>query len=631
MWPSSDHAADASTVAESVGTSPPSGLRAPAGKLESDILERPKALSAQPVTALLLLIPVATYFWYIHQFGVNAIWFDQWDNIALLTHSSFFLHSYAGHTSLSMLWIQHNENRMLFPNLVVLALGSLTHLNILTEEYLSAVLLVIAVWLIVMANRRDLAPVHWIVYLPVAFLMLSVGQFGDTLFGFQLAWYIILLALAAVIFLLDSPRANWVVLIAAIGMAVIGSYSSLQGLFIWPAGLIVLLWRSRPRVFLITWLLSAVVTVGVYFYHFDFGETYSGQSGYLFAHPFSAAEFFFLSIGDLIGKPLPPGPQASDPLLVGLGVVIFLLAVASLVVYGRRSRPARSPVGPALICFGVLFALSITYGRSHFGLSVASQSRYVTFDLLILVGCYLCLIERWPAPGDKGTMAATGKEGGAGPVVNEVETAPEERRQRVLVTLRVLAILLIVWTVWGGAQNGIADGKGSRSLLQRAALVAAHAQDAPDSLIRSDLLPASSIAYSNVRGLAELAKENHLSFFATSVGARLERMSLPKAGHSLPPRSTVVKPRSGSVFRGEVSLVASATSDYPLKAVDFRISGSPTGAAIVLHGADYGEYGWQAGWSSTALPNGSYSVQSIARDVAGHVSTSHAVPFTIEN
>jgi Bacterial Ig domain len=314
-----------------------------------------------------------------------------------------------------------------------------------------------------------------------------------------------------------------------------------------------------------------------------------------------------------------------------LGVVIFLLAVASLAVYGRRSRRARSPVGPALICFGVLFALSITYGRSHFGLSVASQSRYVTFDLLILVGCYLCLIERWPAPRDKGTMAATDKECGAGPVVDEVETAPEQRRQRVLVTLRVLTILLIVWTVWEGTQNGIADGRGSRSLLQRAALVAAHAQDAPDSLIRSDLLPASSIAYSNVRGLAQLAKVNHLSFFATSVGARLERMSLPKAGHSLPPRSTVVKPSSGSVLRGEVSLTASATSDYPLKAVDFRISGSPTGAAIVLHGADYGEYGWQAGWSSTALPNGSYSVQSIARDIAGHVSTSHAVPFTIEN
>jgi hypothetical protein len=613
-----------------MGSSPPPSLGAFAEKPESDIVEKTEALSARLVTALLLVIPVTTYFWFIHQFGVNAIWYDQWDNVALLTHSSFIFHSYAGHTSLSMLWTQHNENRMLFPNLIVLALGSLTNLNIVTEEYLSAVLLVIAVSLIVLANRRDLAPVRWIAYLPVAFLMLTVGQFGDTLFGFQVAWYMVLVSLAAVLFLLDSPRANWLLLAGAIAMAVIGSYSSLQGMFIWPVGLIVVLWRRWPRAFVMTWLVSAVVTVGVYFYHFDFSATGSGQSGYVFAHPFAALEFFFLSIGDVMGKPLPPGPQASDPLLVGLGVVIFLLAVASLALYGRRSRPARSPVGPALICFGVLFALSITYGRSSYGLSVATQSRYVTFDLLILVGCYLCLIERWPSHSHT-TMAAAGPDRGAGPVVDEVETAREERRQRMALTLRVLAILLIVWTVWGGAENGIAGGRGTRSGMQSAALVEAHAADAPSSLIRSALFPNPIIGYSNVRGLAQLAKENHLSFFATSVGARLERMSLPKAGHSLPPRSTVVKPSSGSVLRGEVSLTASATSDYPLKAVDFRISGSPTGAAIVLHGADYGEYGWQAGWSSTALPNGSYSVQSIARDIAGHVSTSHAVPFTIEN
>jgi hypothetical protein len=75
-----------------------------------------------------LLIPVAIYLWFIHQYGVNAIWYDQWDNIALLTHSSFGGVTYTGHTSLGMLWMQHNENRMLFPNLMVLALGSLTHL-----------------------------------------------------------------------------------------------------------------------------------------------------------------------------------------------------------------------------------------------------------------------------------------------------------------------------------------------------------------------------------------------------------------------------------------------------------------------------------------------------------------------
>ena len=185
MWPSSARAADASTVEKPVGRSPSPGLSAAANQFELDIVEGTRAFIVRPETAALLLIPVGIYLWFVHSFGVNAIWYDQWDNVALLTHSSYFYSSYAGHTSLSTLWTQHNENRMLFPNLVVLALGSLTHLNVLTEEYLSAVLLVISASLIILTNRRDLAPMPWIAYLPVAFLMLSLGQSGDTLFGFN--------------------------------------------------------------------------------------------------------------------------------------------------------------------------------------------------------------------------------------------------------------------------------------------------------------------------------------------------------------------------------------------------------------------------------------------------------------
>src|SRR5450432_2720658 len=91
----------------------------------------------RPETAVVLLIPVALYVWFVHEFGVNAIYYDQWDNVALLTHSSLGFTTYAGHTGLSMLWIQHNENRMFFPNLVVLALRDLTHFNVLVEVYLS--------------------------------------------------------------------------------------------------------------------------------------------------------------------------------------------------------------------------------------------------------------------------------------------------------------------------------------------------------------------------------------------------------------------------------------------------------------------------------------------------------------
>jgi len=310
--------------------------------------------------ALLLLVPVALYFWFIHQYGVNAIYYDQWNDVALLTHTPYYISSfsgvsaYSGHTSIGMLWYQHNESRTFFPNLITLVLGALTHLNTLTELYLSALLHLIAVSLVIVAHRRDVARLRLIFYLPVAFLMLTLGQFENILFGYELSWCLVIATLAAAIFFLDDPKFGWLVFVAAVVMAVIGSYSALQGLLIWPAGLVVLLWKHRPRVFVVTWLISAIATTCLYFYHFDFSAA-GGSHGYVLSHPASAVEFFFFDIGDIVGKPLPVRPGASDPAIVVAGVAVFLLVVACLTIYGRRRTLSRSPVGPALISFGILF------------------------------------------------------------------------------------------------------------------------------------------------------------------------------------------------------------------------------------------------------------------------------------
>ena len=31
--------------------------------------------------AILLLTPIAAYFWFLHTYGVNAVWYDQWENV----------------------------------------------------------------------------------------------------------------------------------------------------------------------------------------------------------------------------------------------------------------------------------------------------------------------------------------------------------------------------------------------------------------------------------------------------------------------------------------------------------------------------------------------------------------------
>ena len=91
----------------------------------------------------------------------------------------------------------------LLPQPIVLAFGFLTHLDVHVEEYFSALLLVAAVGLIIWTHRRR-SPQTLIWYCPVAILMLSWVQFENSLWGFQLAWYVVMVCLAGALAVLDK-------------------------------------------------------------------------------------------------------------------------------------------------------------------------------------------------------------------------------------------------------------------------------------------------------------------------------------------------------------------------------------------------------------------------------------------
>ena len=60
----------------------------------------------------------------------------------------------------------------------------------------------------------------WLYYVPVALVMLSFVQEGNTLFGYAFSWYIVLLALAGAIYLLDRPTLTWPTLAGGIVIAI---------------------------------------------------------------------------------------------------------------------------------------------------------------------------------------------------------------------------------------------------------------------------------------------------------------------------------------------------------------------------------------------------------------------------
>ena len=346
---------------------PPGQLSADDSGLRELGRRRVGSLRSAPLALAIFALIVVAYAAFVVRLSVNVPIFDQWSDLGLIAHSY-------RHLTLGDLWAQHNENRMLFPNLVVLGLSRTTHFNIVVEQYLSALLLFASITLIVVTHvRRWKLPL--LAYVPVVVLMLSVAQYENSLWGFQIAWYMILFSVAVALWALGRRTVSWPLFALAACAAVVGSYSSLQGLLIWVVGAMLL--RGKPRAMMQVWVVAAVVTGVVYFIGYQ-RNPYSSQ----LPSVETAFRFFFLNVGDVVGAHTTGTPL---PVLV-LGLVITALGVVSVVAWANGKGDA---IGAALVVFGLLFALTVTLGRGSLGLQLAGQSRYVTFNLLTVVGIYL--------------------------------------------------------------------------------------------------------------------------------------------------------------------------------------------------------------------------------------------------
>ena len=87
------------------------------------------------LTVVGFAVPVVVYIVFLQHYQVNAMWQDQWDDVPVIRQS------FINFPDWSSLWVQHVDNRIFFPNLIVLALAHTVHYNITVEEYVSAVML----------------------------------------------------------------------------------------------------------------------------------------------------------------------------------------------------------------------------------------------------------------------------------------------------------------------------------------------------------------------------------------------------------------------------------------------------------------------------------------------------------
>jgi hypothetical protein len=547
------------------------------------------------LTALGFLLPIALYFWLISADSVDILRADQWFDISLIRHS------FTGTLRFEMLWSQHAGNRIFFQNIITLILAYLTHFNVVVEEYVSAVLLVCALALVILTHHWRSPTTPWIAYCPVGFTLLSVAQSGDTLYGFQVGWYLIVVTLSIGLFFLDRSVLTRIALCAAVAAGVVASFSSLQGLFIWPVGLALLLQRARARSFVIGWIAAGLATAGLYFYNWHGGKPIS----YATHHPLEAVKFFFFAVGDVVDVRISDSPHGAQYGVFAFGIAIVGVAIWLLVSFGFRvDKSSARPVGVALVWFGLLFAVAITGGRTSFGLSDAGTSRYVTFDLLILVGSYLVVIDRPP-------------HSASNPI----------RGIRWLPGMTAAVAVLICIQAILGTGNGISDAHNYHDYEVTSAIVTANIQRAPDGLVTSQL-GAEYEPADFIRSMVDFARVHHLSLFSTAGIAWYARQNLPV--NRTPPTTSLVNPTAGKTLRGSVFLGASASDSFGITKVQFVVSGNDRRPQIISQGTAT-PFGWLGGWNTRTVPDGVYSIRSIADAPGGLMGTSRWTVVRVAN
>jgi hypothetical protein len=565
--------------------------------------EEPWRLSSSPTRlrntlgVVGICVPIAAYFWFLHHFALNVIFWDQWSDIYT-----------ANHDWLSNLWSQHDVHRIFFPNIVVVVLADYSHFNVVLEEFISAGCLVAATSLFVLAHRRRVQTTSWLFYVPVVAVMLSLNQVQNTLWGFQLAWYMVLLALAATMYVIDWPTLSWVHIGVAVAIAVGGSFSSLMGLFIWPVGLFMLLQRRRRRGFVFVWIGSALITAAIYFHGFSFNQPTSGKDkAFALQHPLFALKYVIFGLGGGVG--LPPSPIWLPMLF---GAVLLAVSVGALVLYGfRRDKTSGRTIGVALILFGLLFVGSTALGRAWAGLFFSS--RYNTFYFLLLVGSYFALTDR------------------SEPAVAEDQRPPRERgdvrRSRAdgaswqTVLLVVVAVLLCIEVV-SGSHQGIEEARSWTAQQRLVAAVTLNIGHAPDSLLDSaQLYPGAPPSF--LRTVASEAETKQLSLFGTAPPADVLHLERGTA--------RLIEPKPNSVLHGNVTVFATATAGIGVSRTTFRLTGPELPHPSTLGPAIPAAYVWISRWDSRTVPDGSYELQAVADTSIGTRFLSPTVPVRVEN
>ena len=319
------------------------------------------------------------------KFAVNTPSVDQWDMVPLFRSIS------AHNLTFSQLWHQHNEHRILFPLLVLLANAYLTHWNSVSEMLIGLLFAAIT-GLLLLFMLRDTVRHEWLAIAAAGLIELfffSPVQWENWLWGWQVEWFMCVTgsigSLYALVRSVRSPsnRRREVLFVLAALSASIATFCLANGMLVWVVGLIVLVAYKTRWALVAAWVSSGLLSTVLY-YH-DYVSLPSPEGADLTVvlhHPILFCEFFVAYFGGIVG-PLNGNLRAAG--IAGAVLLAALLPLSYFAWQGRQNVRAYVP-WLAIIALSVLAGFVTAYGRLGYGIYAALVSRYTAYSLLYVIG-----------------------------------------------------------------------------------------------------------------------------------------------------------------------------------------------------------------------------------------------------
>lgn len=343
----------------------------------SELARSVRSLSFNEWLALLLVLaPAILEVAYIRFFGVNVVSWDQWDFVPYI--EKMFQHN----LSLSELFSQHNDHRLFFPRIVMLALAYISNYNNLYEMYFSSALTFLALALIFSMYKSDFgtSAKMLMAFIPVSFLMFNLKQYGNILWGFQLQVYLSVIGFIVSIYLLDRSNKFDIKFLLAVFGGVLASYSFANGLAVWPAGLFFILISGKEKIMAAFWSFFGLMTATIYFINWV-RPVSNPSTFFILEHPLKGLLYFACNIGSPLGLIIPVAS--------GIGLILIAILFIEVIILAKCDLVAKNAKWLSFILFSLLSSFAMAVFRSGFGIQQALVSRYITITSLAIIGIYL--------------------------------------------------------------------------------------------------------------------------------------------------------------------------------------------------------------------------------------------------